>query len=181
MKKRSLYHAGWKIFTAGFFLLSLCSCFVFDKSPLPAVKEFDAEKYMGKWYEAARTPNPFEKDLSHVTAFYTLQKDGSIQVVNCGFLPDGKEKRITGKAYRNGEKGEGALKVTFFPPFYGEYKIVKLDPHYRYSIVASGKKYLWILSRKPSLSPQEKKEIIAFFEKHSLPLKDLLWEKINGK
>lgn len=181
MKKGFFYYAGWKIFPAGLLLFFLCSCFVSDKNILPAVSDFQAEKYMGKWYEAARTPNPFEKGLSHVTAFYRLQKDDSILVVNKGILPDGKSKSIKGKAYLNGKKGEGRLKVTFFPPFYGEYKIVKLDPHYQYSIVVSGKKYLWILSRKKTLSRKEKNEIMAFLEKHSLPLKDLLWEKINEK
>ena len=153
------------------FLFSSCTG---EKSPLTPVNNFDVEKYMGEWYEIARTPNPFEKDLSSVKAVYTLEKDGSVKVVNSGILPDGKRKMITGKALIAGKAGEGLLKVTFFPPFYGEYKIVKLSPQYKYSIVVSGRKYLWILSRMPRLEPQDEKEVFSFLEKHSFKWKELI-------
>ena len=158
----------------------LSSCIVGEKSPLEAVKDFQAEKYMGKWHEIARTPNPFEKDLFRVSAFYSLEKDGSVTVVNEGVLPDGGRKRITGKALSAGSKGEGLLKVTFFRPFYGEYRIVKLSGDYRYSVVVSGKKYLWILAREQTLSPKEKEEILSFLEKHSFDVSKLIWEEGNA-
>ena len=153
------------------FLLSSC---MYRKTSLPPVTDFDVKKYMGKWYEIARTPNPFEKDLSSVTAIYTLEKDGSVKVINSGILPDGKRKTIAGKALMDGKAGEGLLKVSFFRPFYGEYKIVKLSPQYEYSIVVSGKKYLWILSRTPRLTPENEKAVFSFLEKHSFDLKSLI-------
>ena len=153
------------------FLFSSCTG---EKSPLKPVNNFDVEKYMGVWYEIARTPNPFEKDLSSVKAIYTLEKDGSVKVINSGILPDGKRKTIAGKAVMDGKAGEGLLKVSFFRPFYGEYKIVKLSPQYKYSIVVSGRKYLWILSRTPRLEPQDEKEVFSFLEKHSFKWTDLI-------
>ena len=161
-------------------ILLLSSC-TGEKNPLPPVKTFDAAKYTGEWYEVARTPNPFEKALSRVRAVYTLNKDGSLKVVNSGFRPDGKRKSITGKALLNDKNGAGLLKVTFFPPFYGEYRIIKLSPDYRYSVVVSGKKYLWILSRTEKLPEKDKKEILSFLELNGINTAKLHFQESRGK
>lgn len=182
MEKKNSFRlkAFWSASASFAAMLFLSSCVVGEKSPFAAVKDFHAEKYMGKWHEIARTPNPFEKDLTHVRAFYSLEKDGSVKVVNEGVLPDGRRKRITGKALFAGPEGEGLLKVTFFWPFYGEYRIVKLSGNYEYSVVVSGKKYLWILARTPTLSHRDKEEILSFLEKHSFDVSKLIWEEGNA-
>lgn len=51
------------------------------------VKNFDANRYMGRWFEIARMDYMWEKGLTDTTAEYTLQDDGSIQVINRGFDP----------------------------------------------------------------------------------------------
>jgi apolipoprotein D and lipocalin family protein len=38
------------------------------------VSHFELSRYLGKWYEIARLPTWFEKDMTHVTATYTLKK-----------------------------------------------------------------------------------------------------------
>lgn len=180
MKKKRFFRQIFnRLFIAGCALL-FSSC-TGEKSPLKPVNHFDAAKYMGVWYEIARTPNPFEKNLSSVTATYTLEKDGSVKVVNSGFLPDGKRKNITGKAIAADKSGSGSLKVTFFPPFYGEYKIVKLAPDYRYSVVVSGKKYLWILSRTAELSGKDKKEILSFLEENGIDTGKILFRNQESR
>ena len=180
MKKKSFLQRIFSILTAAGCVLLFSSC-TGEKSNLEPVSNFDVEKYMGSWYEIARTPNPFEKDLSSVKAIYTLEKDGSVKVINSGILPDGKRKTIAGKAFMDGKAGEGLLKVSFFRPFYGEYKIVKLSPQYKYSIVVSGRKYMWILSRTPRLTLQDEKEVLSFLEKHSFREMDLIWEQKEKK
>ena len=180
MKKKRFFRQIFNGLTIAGCALLFSSC-TGEKSPLKPVNNFDVEKYMGKWYEIARTPNPFEKDLSSVKAIYTLEKDGSVKVINSGILPDGKRKTIAGKALMDGKAGEGLLKVSFFRPFYGEYKIVKLSPQYKYSIVVSGRKYLWILSRTPRLTLQDEKEVLSFLEKHSFREMDLIWEQKEKK
>lgn len=167
-------------------LSSFCVIFFFtscmaEKSPLLSVKKLNAARYSGKWYEIARTPNPFERDLTGITAEYTLLDDGSIKVVNSGFLPDGRKKSITGQVRFSGKNGaqSGDLAVTFFWPFYGEYKIVKLAEDYSYSIVVSGKKYLWILSRTPELKKEDMKKVLAFLEKHSYKKETLIFCEQN--
>ncbi len=50
-----------------------------------AVTPFDADKYLGTWYEIARFDFKFEKGLSKTTANYSLNDDGSIHVINRGY------------------------------------------------------------------------------------------------
>ena len=120
---------------------------------IPAVENFDPQGYEGVWYEIARLPNFFEKDMTHVQACYTLQSDGSIVVVNSG-RKNGAWKEITGKArLLDPEKKEGELEVSFFGPFYSAYRIVDLDENGQTAIVCgSDMDLLWILAPTPEIS-----------------------------
>ncbi len=132
------------------------------------VQSVDANQYLGTWYEIARLDNRFEKGLEQVTANYSLEKDGSIKVVNRGYDLKTKEwKEVTGKALfvdpanADGTR-TGRLKVTFFWPFYGTYNIIELDkPYYNYALVSGGLDYLWILSRTPQLNYPVKQHLMA--------------------
>lgn len=132
-----------------FFLLLLFafSCYEKDTIFIPPVSNFKIEKYVGKWYEIARTDNSFEKGCTNVTANYSFRSDGGINVLNeC--IKNGKAKKAEGKAYFKGSSDLGSLKVTFFWPFYGNYYVVYVDESYSYAIVYGGSpKYIWILSR----------------------------------
>ena len=67
------------------FLLSLMGLFSCSKTPLETVTELDLEKYQGTWYEIARLPNSFEKNLSCVSATYSVKENGKIKVLNKGY------------------------------------------------------------------------------------------------
>lgn len=124
-----------------------------------AVKPFDAQKYMGKWYEIARFDYSFEKNLENVTAEYGSRPDGSISVLNRGYnVKKGKWQKAEGKAKFVGASDEGQLKVSFFGPFYAGYNVIAVDPDYRYALViGKSTDYLWLLSREPTM-PQEIKD-----------------------
>jgi len=49
------------------------------------VANFDANRYLGTWYEIARLDHSFERGLERVTAEYSLREDGGIQVINRGY------------------------------------------------------------------------------------------------
>jgi apolipoprotein D and lipocalin family protein len=120
---------------------------------LVPVSGFDLNRYLGKWYEIARLPFSFEKDLVNVTATYSLRSDGKVKVVNEGYkkTKSGKHDVAEGKAKFAKSPDKGYLRVSFFWIFYGDYIIVELDPDYKYAMVASSHKYLWILSREPKM------------------------------
>jgi apolipoprotein D and lipocalin family protein len=126
------------------------------RQELPTVPVVDIQRYAGTWYEIARLPNSFEKDIKCITATYTLDKPGKISVLNQGrkISNPAKLNSIKGYARIPDAKYPGRLKVTFFWPFAGDYYIIDLDKDYQYALVgAPSRKYLWILSRNPKIDP----------------------------
>ena len=118
------------------------------------VSGFDADRYLGTWYEIARLDHSFERGLEQVTAEYSLREDGGIRVVNRGYdRLKQRWKEAEGKAYFIGDRDVGRLKVSFFGPFYGGYNIIDLDHDtYQYALVCGpNTSYLWILARQPVL------------------------------
>ena len=151
-------------------LLGGCSS---GEAPEP-VRSLDLEKYCGRWYEAARLPNWFEDGMTNVSAEYSLAGGGKIKVVNRGWK-DGKLKEITGWARRMDDDNTGALEVSFFRPFYGEYKIIYFNPERTAAVVtSSSKKYLWILAREKNIPENQFREIIHFIEKNGFSEKKLI-------
>lgn len=133
-------------------------------SGLSPVTDFEAEKYMGKWYEIARLDHPFERNLNNVTAVYTLGENGNISVQNKGFNSNTQTwKEIEGKARFLEDPATGSLKVSFFGPFYSGYHVVELDrDNYSYAIVTGpSRSYLWILSRSPSMDESLYADLVA--------------------
>ncbi len=120
---------------------------------ISAVKGFQLERYLGTWYEIARLPHSFERDMHQVRAEYSLAGDGTIKVVNRG-VRNGQAKAAQAVAKFKDRPDTGELRVSFFRPFYGDYRIIRLADDYSSAIVtSSSKKYLWILARQQSLSP----------------------------
>lgn len=133
-----------------------------DAAPLRAVDAVDLDRYFGRWYEIARLPNSFEKNCEGVTADYARRADGLISVVNTCRLgaPTGERKTAVGRA-RAVDGSNAKLKVSFFGPFWGDYWIIHLAEDYSLAIVGepSGR-YLWVLSRTPTLSPESRRETL---------------------
>ena len=120
------------------------------------VKELDLNRYLGTWYEIARFPHSFEKNLVGVTATYSLREDGKIEVLNQGFKNtlDGEKSRAVGKAKIPNKLEPGKLKVSFFWIFYADYYVLELDENYQYAMIGSSSdKYFWILNRTPKMDP----------------------------
>ena len=136
------------------FLVVACS------SPTPppgvtVVTPFDAQRFLGTWYEIARLDHRFEQGLEKVTAHYSMMEDGGIQVINRGYNPDRQMwQQSVGKAYFTGDPRRAALKVSFIGPFYGGYNVLLLDADYQYALVSGpNRDYLWLLARTPTLAP----------------------------
>jgi len=118
------------------------------------VKDFELDRYLGKWYEIARLDHSFERGMQNVTAEYSLRDDGGVRVLNSGFKTEkGEWGQAEGKAYFVEEDDLGYLKVSFFGPFYGSYVVFELDDDYQYAFVSGpDTSYLWLLARQPEVS-----------------------------
>lgn len=89
--------------------------------------------------------------MTKVTAVYTARKDGGIDVLNAGWR-DGEYRTARCRARFRGDSTVGELEVSFFGPFYGQYRIIALAPDYSSAMVTSSTcDYLWILARESTL------------------------------
>ncbi len=141
------------------------------------VSDFDAERYLGTWYEIARLDHSFERGLEQVSANYTLRDDGSIRVLNNGRKAEtGEWKTAEGRARLVGAPDTAHLKVSFFGPFYASYVVFSLDPEYSVSYVTGyNRNYLWLLARKPMISPAEKQRFLATITELGFETDSLIW------
>ena len=130
-----------------------------SKNTLPVVKNFDVGRFLGAWHEIARLPQRYERGLVRVTATYELDGE-KLKITNRGFRDD-EEVVATAVGCFAGRHDEGAFRISFFRPFYGDYRILWLSPEYDQAIVSGGDhSSLWILSRTPKL-PQEKLDVLV--------------------
>lgn len=140
---------------------------------LTPVTNVDLPRYLGQWYEIARFDHWFERGMTHTKASYTMREDGDIQVVNTG-LKDGKIKTSTGRAKRTDQ--HGLLRVSFFWPFYGDYRILWLDADYQHVLVGGDDSdYLWILSRTTAVNPTVKRLILTEAKRRGYDADKLIW------
>jgi len=147
---------------------------VIDKT---TVKELNLNRYLGTWYEIARFPHSFEKNLVGVTATYSQRDNGKIRVLNEGFKKtlDGKKTRAEGKAKIPNKKEPGKLKVSFFLNFYADYYVMELDENYQYAMIGSSSdKYFWILSRTPQMDAKTYEMLLEKARQRGYNLKKLI-------
>lgn len=143
-----------------------------DNTP---VETLDMNRYLGSWYEIARFDHWFERGLEQTKALYTLREDGMIRVENTG-IKNGETKQSIGKAKTTDQPA--LLRISFFGPFYGDYRILLIDKDYQYALVGgSSDAYLWIFSRTPKLEEETLAVILAEAQRRGYDTSKLIWVK----
>ena len=154
-------------------VVMLAGCVSGPKVDNAPVAELDLNRYLGEWYEIARFDHSFERGVEQAKAVYMLKEDGTIKVENSG-IKDGKPKTAIGKGKRTNEPA--LLRVSFFGPFYADYRVMKIDAAYTYALVGSGgADYLWILSRTKVLPDAAKRELLDEAKRRGYDTDKLLW------
>jgi lipocalin len=155
----------------------LAACEATNKVNNSTVQTVDLNRYLGHWYEIAKYDHHFERDLEFAMAHYTLRDDGKIDVLNTG-IKDGRAKDAKGIAKTTGVPG--LLRVSFFGPFFGDYRIMMIDKNYQYALVGgSTDNFLWILSRTPQLDETTLSLILAEADRRGYDTRKLIWVKQN--
>ncbi|KMQ69291.1 lipocalin [Chryseobacterium sp. FH2] len=162
-------------------LIVFSSCSVGIPKGATAVKNFNVDKYLGKWYEIARFDYKFEKDMDNVTATYSQSPNGIIRVDNKGYHYVKKEwKESIGEAKFVDKKTEARLKVSFFKPIWAGYNVIDIDDDYQYALVAGNSlKYLWILSRTTKIPESIRQRFLEKAKKIGYNTDELIWVKHN--
>jgi apolipoprotein D and lipocalin family protein len=147
-------------------------------APLQALPRLEVAPYMGTWYQVLWFPNFFQRQcVSDTAATYRDLGDGTVEVVNRCRTADGRSESITGIArpprgaatIEAGWLQPARLEVSFLPTWlrwtgigWGAYWVVDRAPDGRYVIVSEpSREYLWVLARKPALTPEDEATVRA--------------------
>jgi len=151
----------WRKILMGFLSCLMITLLSGEKKNLAepkVVEKVDLNRYLGKWYEIASIPAPFQKQCAYgTTANYSMGKEGMIEVLNQCWTKEGKLKSAKGRAWVVDEKSNAKLKVSFVPVvnwnfLAGDYWVIDLGKNYEYAVVGHpARKYGWILAREPKI------------------------------
>ena len=133
----------------------------------PTITDFEVSRYMGRWYEQARTKNFFErKEAKNIIAIYTLLNDGSVRVINTS-ENNGLRSSVSGIAKFKGDENIADLDLNFGKGFFsrlvqrGEYKVVGTD-YDNYAFVYTRVRFFfrervfaWILTREKNFEGKD--------------------------
>lgn len=123
----------------------------------------DLKNFSGKWVEYKRIDNGFQSGLYNVTAEYGIIDSNRISVRNSGITKSGSVSEIAGIGIIPDLKRPGILKISFFPLFFSDYYILKVDADCRYALIGSPvPEILWLLSRNRSFPPSIESDYLQF-------------------
>jgi apolipoprotein D and lipocalin family protein len=137
--------------------------------------KIDIKKYVGRWYEIAKIPFYFEKDMENVTAEYSLNNDGTMKIINSGYV-NGRLRKVIGTAKPT--ENDDLFKVSFLPNVFSDYKILGIDENYQFAVVGGqNENLLWILSRKPRIDSEKYYQLVSIARKNGYNVDKLIITK----
>ena len=175
-----------RIWLLGGLLLLATAAAAGQPSTLPVVSQVDLTRYTGTWYEIARLPHFFQDGCINSRAEYRLNEDGTLAVINRCERRDKPAKRAEGVARVVDADTNARLKVRFFNWFSnlfpwlteGDYWIIHLDDNYQVAMVgAPDREYLWILSRTPTLDPDDTAALVDKARELGFPVSELVYNR----
>lgn len=137
-------------------LLSVCYLPMSYAGSTPkAIENLDLTKFAGTWYEIARLPNKYERDLVDVTSTLKI-KNGEMKLINRGSerRSNKRKKILAGDVSLPDRNTPGRMKVKVFPFVSFEYKVIDIDTeNYQWAIITSdSREFLWLFARNPEIS-----------------------------
>ncbi len=124
-----------------------------DVSTVPYV---DLARYTGRWYIIAHVPYFLEKGRVGTSDNYALRRDGRIEVAFAfrkGSL-SAPEQAWHGVARVVAPDTNAEWQVRFLWPLESDYRVIELDPGYRWAVIAnSDGSLLWVMARTTALDP----------------------------
>ncbi|MEN8146295.1 MAG: lipocalin family protein [Campylobacterota bacterium] len=157
-------------------MLFFAACDRPTKTPLTTVPAADLERYSGAWNELARYENYTEAGCVGATANYQRIND-RLSVINSCYDGSGRLKaqdKGTMKVVEGSNNSK--FKIDFPWRLQGDYWVLMLAEDYRYSVVSTpDREYLWILSRKTVLSPEDRETILSTLTELGFDTEKLYW------
>lgn len=151
--------------------------------PVSAVTHVELKRYLGQWHEIARKPLFFQRQCAYnISANYTLNNTGNIDVDNRCYTKDGQLKQARGEAFVQNPPANSKLKVSFLPKAIrwmpvgrGDYWVLKIDENYQTVLVGGAdRQYLWLLSRSQKPNQAVVTEYLNYAKSMGYDLSDLI-------
>jgi apolipoprotein D and lipocalin family protein len=128
------------------------------------VDSMDLDRFLGSWYVIGVLPTPFEKGAANGIETYSLDEKGNIRVEYVFYKggPAGKKKVMRQKGWIMDKEKNTEWKVQPLWPLKLPYLIIDLADDYRYTVIGTDNyKYVWIMSRTPSISEADYSAILS--------------------
>ncbi len=126
------------------------------------VDKLDLARFGGKWYSLYSIPTIYDKGSRETTALYDLNKEGYYNVTTLYKKGNDNEVHTYHSKLFPVEHTEGEMKAQFLWPFKVDYWVIELPDDYSYVVVGHpDRKFLFIMSRKPSMDKKLYDEIVA--------------------
>jgi len=137
------------------------------------VERMDLEKFLGSWYVIGVMPTPFEKGAENGIETYSLDRKGNIRVEYV-FYKNGKKKVMRQKGWILDKERNTEWEVQPLWPLKLPYLIIDLADDYRYTVIGTNNyKYVWIMSRTPSISEEDYAGILSRLEDRGYKTADI--------
>lgn len=130
------------------------------------------DKYLGIWYEVAYFDNTLYDDVKQGAAIYSLLPNGKITITDEG-VRDREWRLHVGKVKLTDEPG--VLSVSFFGPFYYDYRIMMLLPDNSHALVDSDSSNLRVLSRTPKVKKDVQEQLVREATTRGYDTDKLIW------
>lgn len=142
-------------------------------------KPVAASFYSGKWYEIARLPTKSQNGCEgNVTAFTGAGADGAfnaVQTCHVGSL-SGPLKSIDVTGHVKAGSANAKFVLTFYKVIKQEYWVIDRSDSMDWAVMATpGGNYVWLLSRKPTMSAADEAAAIARLKAAGYPVEKLIY------
>jgi len=170
---------GWttKIAAAGLGLAILASA---AQAAITPNRPLDPSRYVGRWYEVARLPNKLQADCVAATSDWSREPDGVFNVVQTCHMgnPRGPAKIWRGAGKIIDALTNSRFRIGFFGGFvHMDYQVLDRGDDYSWCILtAANPRFLWIMSRRPVLGPDQKAALVAHARALGYNTSDLVFD-----
>ncbi|MBB6130300.1 lipocalin family protein [Mucilaginibacter lappiensis] len=140
------------------------------------VNKVDLDRFSGKWYSLYSIPTMFDKGTRETTTTYTLNKDGYYNVVTIAKKGDDNDLHTyKSKLFPDKNRNNAEMKAQFIWPIKVDYWVIELADDYSWTVVGHpDHKFLFIMSRKPTIPQTEYNEIVTRCKAMGYPVEKLV-------
>ena len=130
---------------------------------------FNLDKYVGRWYEIARSPAPYQKYCGGAIAEYKKIDDSTIKITNYCLKAGAVEYSSVGMAYATDEDSVFLAKFNDNESSY----IVLYTDYVKYSLVTTDSGTVWILSRTPYVNLEDLRGLIDILSEMGISVSNI--------